>query len=243
MRDSIVITPCNYKLCYSDQWKRNYRFLERGDRGYPFSEECPAGVFMGVGDDVRSTVAVIGAPFPDRAMMRTVSDFASDACLNGFALTIRSVNGTERSVLEGVLRTGGSARVILTAGLDVFMRSYGDLLSRILISGGEVLSPFEPDVSPSLETKSFTDSLVALTGDTIAFTMSRREKNCAIETLDRGGEVYLHRSALLSSYGRRLAMEGARVIDSFTHYMEYKGIAPRGYLFRDASDGLSFLKL
>ena len=176
-------------------------------------------------------------------MMRTISDFASEASLNGFSITIRSVFGSERAVVEGLFRTGGCARVILTSGLDVFLRSYGDLLSRILISGGEVLSPFEPGVKASYESKTFTDSLVAHAGDTIAFRMSKREKACAVETLDRGGEVYLHRSALISSYGRRLAMEGARVIDSFTEYMAYKGLDPRGYLFRDEKGSLSFLKL
>ena len=242
MRD-IVISPCNYRLCYKDQWKRNYRFLEKGERGYPFSSECPAEVFMGVGDDVRSAILLTGAPYPDRVLMKTISDFASEAALSGFAVTTRSVFGSERAVVEGVLRTGGSVRVILTSGLDVFMRSFGDLLSRILISGGQVLSAFEPGIKPSYDTKSFTDSIAALTGDTICFSMSKREKNCAVETLDRGGEVFLHRSALLSSYGRRLAMEGAPVIDSFTHYLVHKGIGPRGYLFRTSSDALSFLKL
>ena len=242
MRDT-VMAPCNYRLCYNDQWKRGYRFLEKGDRAFPFAGECPAPVFMGVGESVRSHIVLAGGPFPEKEMMRTISDFASEASLNGFALTVRSVFGSERAVIEGVLRTDGRVRVVLTSGLDVFMRSYGNLLSRILISGGEVLSPFEPGVRPTPESKAFTDSLVAFTGDMIAFGMSKRERNCAVETLDRGGDVFLHRSALSSVYGRRLAAEGAPVIDSFTAYMTQKDIAPEGYLFRDAEGRLSFLKL
>ena len=40
MRDT-VMAPCNYRLCYNDQWKRGYRFLEKGDRAFPFAGECP----------------------------------------------------------------------------------------------------------------------------------------------------------------------------------------------------------
>ena len=237
-----TLKACNYKECYKNEIYNGIRFIEKGDNDFPdiFEEN---DVFMSLGSSINSNIAFVGKAFPSLEDKQAISTYTSEACLNGYTITLRSFFGSDYFAIKGACIAEGRVRVILDMGLSVALKKYRYLISSILINDGQILSPFEPNESSSYQTQRFCDCLIEHIPLIVFFSFSKREYELAVRALDRGGDVVIHRNALKYKEARRLVAEGASVTDTFTDLLAKCGKAPKGYLYWDKDKNPLFFKV
>lgn len=237
-----TLKACNYQECYKKQILQGIRFIEKGDEGFPtiFEEN---EVFMSLGNDRESNIAFVGKTFPSDEEKEIISIYSTEACLNEYAITLRSFFGSDYFAIKGANQADGRVRVLLDMGLSIAIKKYRYILSSILINDGQILSPFEPDELQSNLTMKFCDSLISHIPLIVFFSFSKREYDLAVKALDLGGDIVIHRNALKYREARRLVAEGAPVTDSFTDLLEKCGKTPKGYLYWDKDKNPLFFKV
>ena len=237
-----TLKSCNYRECYKKQFAQGISFIEKGEVNFPkLSDECE--VFMTLGNSCRSEIAFIGKDFPCDEDKNAICTYTSEACLNGYIVTLRSLFGSTYSALNGAFIAGGRVRVIADMGLSLALKKYRYLVSSVLINDGQILSPFEPDIASSRETARLCDSLIESIPLIVFFSFTKREYILACNALDRGNDIVIHRNALKYKYARRLVVEGAIVTDSFSDLLIRCGKTPNGYLYFDKDKNPIFLKI
>lgn len=237
-----TLKACNYQECYKRQIFQGIKFIEKGDVDFPtYFEENE--VFMSLGNNQESNIAFIGKSFPNDEDRAIISTYSSEACLNGYTITLRSFFGSDYFAIKGANQAGGRVRVLLDMGLSVAIKKYRYILSSILINDGQILSPFEPYELKSNLTMKLCDSLISHIPLLVFFSFTKREYELAVKALDLGGDIVIHRNALKYKEARRLVAEGAPVTDSFTDLLEKCGKTPKGYLYWDKDNNPLFFKV
>ena len=246
MEHAELLYSSNYPLSEERCWNEGVDFIERGEEGYPFCFDGAPDVISALGPPFFPSLAIISATGYEEDRVPAWR-LALECALNGIDFSTNySAQGIERVLCEGAEEADGRVLVMLPGGMESFLDNR-KRLSRILLSGGAIVSPFSTSEPISFKNHLYNRALLAHSRSAILLRMRRSEYNFAISLLDNGGNLYLHRMALKDSYGRYLASEGAPVIDSVQQIME----SPKGYLYEDRegdylfdnSPPLSFLKL
>lgn len=238
-----ILKQCNYQEVYKRELKQGISIIEKGEKTFPDFNSEESEVFMSIGETVNSSIAFIGSAYPNEYEKELIKLYSAEALLNGYPVTIRSLFGSENSVLSGALISNGSIRVILDMGLGVALKKYKQILSLIVLNSGQILSPFESNEEYSYETKRYCDTLISNLPLLVFFSLSKREYELALLALDKGNDIVLHRNSLKDKRARRLVAEGALVTDSFQDLLRMCSLEPKGYLYKDKEQNLLFFKV
>ena len=246
MKAEDLLYSSNYPLSEKRSWNSGVGFYERGEEGYPFDFEASPDVLSALGHPFFPSLAIISMQGEDEDRYAAWR-LGLECALNGISFSTNySARGVERVLCEGALEASGRINLLLPGGIENFLDNR-KRLSRILLSDGCILSPFRTELPISWKNHLYNRSLLAHSSCALLLRMRRSEYDFAVEVLDNGGSLFLHRLALKDRYGRNLAMEGAPVIDSVVQILS----APVGYLHESAGGEfqfenyppLSFLKL
>ncbi len=157
---------------------------------------------------------------------------ALEASLSGVEIISEANAAGQLSVLRGVEDGEGRLHVVTAVSLSTYINAYPERARRILLTGGSIISAGteKRDARAAWSLSAFLSShaFVSVLG------YGWKE---VLSMLDDGKELAITRSSLTTHVGRRLALEGCRVADSYSG-----AFSSSGCIVYPAEDGrFSFL--
>ncbi len=136
---------------------------------------------------------------------------ALEAALSGVEIISYASGKGQLSVLCGAEDGEGRIHLIPADGINRFLSFSKDRMRRVLLTGGSVIFPSISGRDPSLAL-----SLSSALSDAALVSLGNGFGKYVSSMLDEGKDAALLRSSLSSRDGRRLALEGCPVVDSFS---------------------------
>ncbi len=166
---------------------------------------------------------------------KAVIKSAVEAVRHGYTIISNGIYRARRALNMPVLKTEGRIRVVLYPSLDEY-RIRGEELY-VLLSGGSFLSFSESSDFDYSDFKNCSIKMLSLS-DKIIFA-GPVPSYLADAALDRGMDIAVLKDFLCYESTRRLAKDGAAVIDTFSSWLEY----PEHIAYEEMDSGLLYLRV
>lgn len=186
-------------------------------------------------DPTLPAVALVGTRFPSAAAFVQARRLGSEFAAAGVPVISGLARGTDAAAQEGCAASGGRTYAVLGSGCDaVYPVRNSSLAARIVDCGGGLISEYPPGDGPQKWHFPARNRIIAGLARAVV-VVEAPERSGALITADfalqDGRDLYVGSQGLGSARGagtRRLAADGAPVLDSATALLEDWGYPSTG---------------
>ncbi len=180
--------------------------------------------YLGTISNMCSSVAVIGDFKTEDGKMNRAFNFALELLQNNVPLVCGTGKGIEKAIQECGTYTKTPIYAVESRGI---LSARSEFYTPVLLSGGAVIGTGDPYATWSAEGDDMKAYLIASLASALIIlpTDSYYTVNEIVRSaMDMGKDVFVHRDAIDSKIGYRLARDGARIIDGVGHFLDYFNI-------------------
>lgn len=239
MRKNDLIPVCNYAKAYETAWDAHVAFVERGEAEYPFIDSPGS-------PDV---VSLLGGAFAVDTALFAVGDgdvhaawaFALTLALEQVPVMLCGFGPVYKALRQGLDDGGGRYELVLMQGMAAALRDRRKRrsLCQLLSAGCAAWSPFQPGFANEpldKEAALYHKTLGMLKRHLVVFGLKPYLVPSLEGALMAGSSVSLHSAFLQEGCLRRLAFEGAPLVEGPLAWMEARSLVS-GHLVIEAPDG------
>lgn len=203
------------------------------DSGYPaILRETARPPFMlylrgSLPDSTRPSLAIVGTRYPTGRGLDASLALAMEAAASGVVVVSGLARGIDSAAHRGALAAGGISCAVLGRGIDaIYPSSNKELASRMVETGGGIVSEYPPGVAPSRWTFPERNRILAgLCRSTIVVEAPGGSGALisAAFALEEGRDVYVAASCMggpRSAGSDALVADGAMTLESFSDIIE-----------------------
>ena len=188
--------------------------------------ECPL--------DSDRMLAVVGSRRATRDGRRAAAEIAAGLAREGVTVVAGVARGIDTAAHEGALTGGGRTIAVLGCGPDVvYPPENGELVDRILDTGGAIVSEYPPGTAPAAGHFPQRNRIISGMTPGVLLVEGAKGSGAMItvnQALDQGRDVFVVPGSIyspLSAMPNRLLIEGARPALSAWEILEYYRWAER----------------
>ncbi len=239
MRKNDLIPVCNYSKAYEDAWNAHVGFVERGDVEYPFIEAPGSPDVVSVlGEALAADTALFAVGGGD---VLAAWAFALTLALERIPVMLCGFGPVYKALRQGLDDGGGRYELILMQGMAAALcdRRKRQGLCRLLSARCTAWSPFQPGFTNEpldKEAALYHKTLGMLKRHLVVFGLKPYLIPSLEGALMAGSSVSLHSAFLQEDCLRRLAYEGAPLVEGPLAWMHGRAMMP-GHLVIEAPDG------
>ncbi|MFO7850806.1 MAG: DNA-processing protein DprA [Spirochaetia bacterium] len=192
-------------------------------------------------------VAVVGTRRPTETAVHASFLLGAELSLSGIPVVSGLAKGVDAAAHWGAVKTGGCTAAVEATGIDrVYPSAHRDLAGRILGNGGCLVSEYPPGTEVRRYRFPERNRLISGLVRSVVVVQAPSKSGALITAdyaIEEGRDLLVHRSGLTGTVGaggRRLAEEGARVIEEASEIAdewETDGPCP-GYTENDGEAGV-----